>query len=297
MNIIEIFNTYCPPIETAIEDALEEFGSPKHPLRAPIEYALKGGGKRIRPLLVCMIAQSLGLNHNVMDSALAIEFVHTSTLIADDLPCMDNDDERRGRASVHKAFNEVSALLASYALIPVAYSHLRLNAKKLKEKGYDPQAVDFAYNVVSDVIDKNIGFSGVLGGQYDDMFFLNQGKEHVQSIMIKKTSTLFEIACMSGWLFGGGDPNYAPVITEFAHNFGLLFQTKDDFLDLQQDRKNISLNYALLFGESEALELLNLSANNCLKLLESLVAGGLKNTLEFEALVEFLRNLDTHVLN
>ncbi|SPN73863.1 Farnesyl diphosphate synthase,geranyltranstransferase,Geranylgeranyl pyrophosphate synthase,solanesyl diphosphate synthase,Polyprenyl synthetase [Chlamydia serpentis] len=286
--MIHILDTYRPNIEIAIENALEEFGPVGHPIRSPVEYALKGGGKRIRPSLVCMIAQGLGLNYEVMDSALAVEFVHTSTLIADDLPCMDNDDERRGRPTVHKAFDEATALLASYALIPAAYSHLRLNAKKLKEKGCDPKDVDVAYDIIGDITDKNIGFSGVLGGQYDDMFFANKGKEHVQSIMIKKTGALFEIACISGWLFGGGDPSFTPLITSFSNNFGLLFQIKDDLLDIQRDYQKIGLNYALLFGENAALELLETSKNNCLELLDRLTGSGLKTNSELEIIISSL---------
>ncbi len=289
--MIHVLDTYRPSIEKAIEGALEEFGPQGHPIRSPVEYALQGGGKRLRPSLVCMIAQGLGLNHHVMDSALAVEFVHTSTLIADDLPCMDNDDERRGRPTVHKAFDEATALLASYALIPAAYSHLRLNAKKLKEQGCDPREVDIAYDIIGDITDKNIGFSGVLGGQYDDMFFSNKGQEHVQSIMIKKTGSLFEIACVSGWLFGGGDPKFTPLITSFSSNFGLLFQMKDDFLDLQRDSQQIGLNYALLFGENAALELLERSKSNCLELLDRLSAGGLKNNSEFEMIISSLGSL------
>lgn len=286
--MLHALDTYRPSIESAIEKALEGFGPIGHPIRSPVEYALQGGGKRLRPGLVCMMAQGLGLNHDVMDSALAVEFVHTSTLIADDLPCMDNDDERRGRPTVHKAFDEATALLASYALIPAAYSHLRLNAKKLKEQGCDPKEIDIAYNIIGDITDKNIGCSGVLGGQYDDMFFSNRGQEHVQSIMIKKTGSLFEIACISGWLFGGGDPQFAPIITSFSNNFGLLFQIKDDFSDLQKDSQQIGLNYALLFGEKAALELLARSQNNCLELLDRLSAGGLKNSSEFETIISSL---------
>ncbi|WP_201456489.1 polyprenyl synthetase family protein [Chlamydia sp. 17-3921] len=289
MNILEIFDTYRPSIESAIEKSLDEFGDPKGTLRLPVEYALKSGGKRIRPLLVCMFAQSLGNGCDVLDSALAVEFAHTSTLIADDLPCMDNDDERRGRPTVHKVFGEATALLASYALIPAAYAHFRINAKKLKQVGYDSQTVNLAYDIISEVTDKNIGCAGVLGGQYDDMFFSNKGKKHVQSIMIKKTGALFEIACVAGWLFGGGNPDYLPQVMKFSHHFGLLFQVKDDFLDFEKDRKQIGLNYVLLFGENEALELLENSAKNCLNLLDFLSKNGLKNHSELEALIDFMQ--------
>lgn len=289
MEVFEIFDTYRPAIEAAIEESLDEFGESEKTIRAPVEYALKTGGKRIRPLLVCMLAHGIGKHCDVMDSALAVEFAHTSTLIADDLPCMDNDDERRGRPTVHKVFGEALALLASYALIPAAYSHFHKNAKKLKKQGYNPQAIDVAYDIVLEVTNRNIGCAGVLGGQYDDMFFSNKGREHVQSIMVKKTGALFEIASVSGWLFGGGSPNLLPQIIEFSRHFGLLFQIKDDFLDYEKDREHIGLNYIVLFGENEALKLLETSANTCLSILETLSKYDLKDRSELEALINFMR--------
>ncbi|WP_348663469.1 polyprenyl synthetase family protein [Chlamydia vaughanii] len=292
MVVMDLFETYKLIIEDAIKSSLEDFGSPGQSIRAPIEYALTSGGKRIRPMLVCMIAKGLGMNRDVLDSALAIEFIHTSTLIADDLPCMDDDDERRGRPTVHKAFDEASALLASYALIPAAYARIRLNAKKLKAQGVDPEETNIAYDIISDVTDKNFGIHGVLGGQYEDMFFKNDGPEYVQSIINKKTGALFEIACVSGWLFGGGDPECIPQILEFSKEFGLLFQIKDDILDIHQDRQDIGLNYALLFGLDAAKDLLNSSIEKCFKLLDYLKLHGLKDSSEIETLIEYMRVRD-----
>ncbi|BAE80775.1 geranylgeranyl pyrophosphate synthase [Chlamydia felis Fe/C-56] len=285
---MDIFETYRAMIDEAIKHSLEDFGSKGVSIRAPVEYALTSGGKRIRPMLVCMFSKGLGMNRDVLDSALAIEFIHTSTLIADDLPCMDDDDERRGRPTVHKAFDEASALLASYALIPAAYSRIRSNAKKLKSQGVDPREVDFAYDTISEITDKNFGVNGVLGGQYEDMFFKNEGPEYVQSIINKKTGALFEIACASGWLFGGGDPLCVPQILEFSKTFGLLFQMKDDILDIHQDDQDVGLNYALLFGLDAATELLNSSIDKSISLLNYLKHHGLKDSSELEMLIEYM---------
>lgn len=288
MAVVELFDAYKIMIEKGIKDSLESFGSPGLSIRAPVEYALTNGGKRIRPMLVCMLSKGLGKNRDVLDSALAIEFIHTSTLIADDLPCMDNDDERRGRPTVHKVFCEASALLASYALIPSAYAHIRLNAKKLKQQGIDHQEINTAYNIISDVIDKNIGVNGVLAGQYEDMFFNNHGPEYVESIINKKTGSLFEVACISGWLFGGGTTLCIPQIVEFSQNFGLLFQLRDDILDMHQDHQNVGLNYALLFGLDAAKERLLTSITNCMSLLQSLKNHGLQDSSEIEVLIEYM---------
>ncbi len=282
--IMENFDSYRNIFELGLQDALQDFGTPDQPLRKPVEYALTSGGKRIRPLFVFAFAKGIGKQRNLLDSALAIEFIHTSTLIADDLPCMDNDDERRGRPTLHKAFDEASALLASYALIPAAYSRLRLNAKKLKQSGCDPVEIDSAHDLIADIVDKNFGVAGILSGQHQDIFFENKGPDHVLSIMHKKTSSLFEIACCSGWLFGGGDPQGLTVVTEFASHYGILFQIRDDLLDIHQ--KDEGLNFALLFGEQKAKELLENSYQRCRELLENILSFGLQDCSEIEKLIE-----------
>ncbi len=288
MVVMELFESYKIMIEEGIKNSLESFGSPGQSIRAPVEYALTNGGKRIRPMLTCMMAKGLGNNRDVLDSAIAIEFIHTSTLIADDLPCMDNDDERRGRPTVHKVFCEASALLASYALIPSAYAHIRLNAKKLKQLGIDSEEINTAYNTISEIIDTNIGANGVLAGQYEDMFFTNHGPEYVQSIINKKTGSLFGVACISGWLFGGGTTLCIPQILEFSKYFGLLFQLRDDILDMHQDHKGVGLNYALLFGLDAAEKTLYSSITNCMHLLHDLKNHGLKDSSEIEMLIEYM---------
>lgn len=282
---MSVFSSYLPIIEDSIKHALSDFGEPGGAIRAPVEYALMSGGKRIRPLLVFIFANGIGKKRDIVDSALAVEFIHTSTLIADDLPCMDNDDERRGRPAVHKAFDEASALLASYALIPAAYSRIRQNAKKLKLQGHPSEEIDAAYDVIADVTDRNFGIGGILSGQYEDIFFRNNGPKHVQSIIKKKTSSLFEIACISGWLFGGGSLEYLPVISMFSEQFGLLFQIKDDLLDVEQDSQHTGLNYALLFGKDEAETLLQSSFQSCLSHIHLLKSHGLQYTSELESLV------------
>ena len=110
------FFFYRDKIEQEIAKSIVAFGE-KTKLRDACEYALTNGGKRFRPLIVLLIAEALGHGMNVYPSALSVEFFHTASLIADDLPCMDNDDERREKPSLHKVYGESIALLASYALI------------------------------------------------------------------------------------------------------------------------------------------------------------------------------------
>jgi len=116
----QLFKKYRERIEVEIENMISQMGD-KTALRDACEYALKSGGKRLRPLFVLMISDALGNGLDAIQAALSVEFFHTSSLIADDLPCMDNDDERRSRPSLHRAFEESVALLASYTFIASGY--------------------------------------------------------------------------------------------------------------------------------------------------------------------------------
>ena len=156
---------YKEPIEQAISDSILSFG-PKTPLRDAIEYALKNGGKRFRPAIVYLIRDALagfgGKNSDVKEGALAIEFFHTASLIADDLPCMDDDAERRNQPSLHHAFDEATAILATYALIAAGYDQIRLGAQKSGRFEIFPLAIEIA--------SFNTGIWGATGGQYSDLF-------------------------------------------------------------------------------------------------------------------------------
>lgn len=282
---MDYFSVYRSKVEKKLRDSLGDFGNTQGGLRDPIEYALLGGGKRVRPLLVGLFAEGVHKDRDVLDTAIAIEYIHTSTLIADDLPCMDDDDMRRGKPSVHKAFDEASALLASYALIPAAYARIRKNAKALKAVVSCEQDVEEAYEDILELIELRFGVGGILGGQYEDIFFHDFSKENVLGIIKKKTGALFEIACVSGWLFGGGERESSTLVAEFAEHFGLLFQIRDDLADLSQDdQEEKHMNYALLFGEVAAKELLDHSFESCIKNLHLLQERGLECSEPLEML-------------
>src|SRR5579864_1711145 len=126
-----MFEKYKTKIESALEKEMAQMGEPSRLLQA-CQYALFSGGKRLRPILVLMVARALGNGLDAMPVALSVEFFHTASLIADDLPCMDNDDERRGRPSLHRAFEESVALLASYTLIASGYEGIYKNQLRMK---------------------------------------------------------------------------------------------------------------------------------------------------------------------
>lgn len=265
-----------------IESALLKAFSGDNPLNNPIRHALSGGGKRIRPLIVQMVAEALGFGLNVTNAALATEFFHTASLIADDLPCMDNDDYRRDRPTAHKEFGEGVALLASYALISEAFYRIYLNGEVMKKSGepFSSQAAE-ATAIALECASRCAGINGATLGQYLDLYSIPESVEDLEEVIYLKTITLFEGSFVLGWVFGGGDISLLDQVKELAYHFGMAFQIRDDLDDVAQDRERSEhANYALALSEDEARARFYEEMENVSFLLESLDL----NTEAFEVL-------------
>lgn len=241
---------YQKRIESAIEQHLMQMG-PKNPLKDACAYVLSTPGKRLRPALVLMVQEMLSPDFNAMPSALAIEFFHTASLIADDLPCMDDDDERRNRPSAHKMFGEATALLASYALIAEGYGLIAKNAEIM------PGKKDGILTLALDNSSYNTGIFGATGGQLYDLMPPDRSEKTIRHIIHMKTTSLFEISFVFGWLFGGGDQNRLDDVKKAAQHFGLLFQILDDLDDYERDKREQGLNIAVELGLEKTLGLFN----------------------------------------
>lgn len=248
------FFFYRDRIEQEIARSILFFGE-KTKLRDACEYALTNGGKRFRPLIVILVAEALGNGLNVYDAALAVEFFHTASLIADDLPCMDNDDERREKPSTHKVYGESIALLGSYALITAGFEKIGANARVMKES-LAPfcHFSDHACVLALESATHCSGILGATGGQFLDLFSPNQSLETIKQVIYKKTVTLFEVSFVLGWLFGGGDVSQLDKIKSAAYHFGMAFQIADDLGDLIQDeKKQREISIARLIGKERGL--------------------------------------------
>ncbi|NGX61885.1 MAG: Farnesyl diphosphate synthase [Chlamydiae bacterium] len=241
----KLLEGYRDQVEKVLEEAIPSFGATGK-LQEAIGYALKNGGKRFRPAIVLMVARALGGKSEVSDAALAVEYFHTASLIADDLPCMDDDDERRGVPSLHKAFNEATALLASYALISAGFDRIRANSETIGDAKRGLLAIENA--------SYNTGIFGAVGGQYDDLFPPKPTEETILAVMDKKTGTLFEISFVLGWLFGGGDIEALDDVKRLSTHFGRAFQITDDFLDLDDED---GMNLPRIVGHERAYALLS----------------------------------------
>lgn len=267
---------YYPLVESALRSFVEEMGE-KNGLRDACEYALLNGGKRLRPILVLMIADALGQKKDVMPAALSVEFFHTASLIADDLPCMDDDDERRNRPSVHKKFGESTAILASYALIAEGYGGIYRNAGA---RG------DLAL-LCLEAATRCAGIQGATNGQYLDLYPPDTKLTTIQKIIYQKTVTLFEISFVFGWLFGGGTALKLDRVRKCAYHLGMAFQIADDLLDGSQDKAQQSpINIVSAFGKEKATRLFEEEMDGFVNGLKTL---GLWND-SFERVALWLKN-------
>lgn len=250
--IAKALSQYKDQVDDELKIRLTNLGS-EGPLRDACEYAILSGGKRYRPAVVLMVAKALKGSVNVMDAALAAEFFHAASLIADDLPCMDNDDERRNKPSVHKVFGESVALLASYSLIAAGYQALFRCGQTLTKAGFEDGATRCC--MAGENISDNLGIEGAAGGQYMDLFPPNLEEVTLKEVLHKKTVTLFESSFLMGWLYGGGDIQAFEKVKALANHFGIAFQIADDLGDIDQDAENDrDVNYAAVLGKAKALD-------------------------------------------
>ena len=225
-----------------------------------VRYCLENG-KRLRPVMAIDICHALsGHGKNVLQFSTAIELIHNSSLIIDDMPCMDNDDFRRGKLSFHKKYSMTQAQITAKYLINLAFKLVNENFKT-----YDNDVI----SIIFENICKNIGILGAAGGQLMDIVSSNcfgnkkelmensKKKDIIRDLFMKKTCSFFEIAFLGGYLAGRGNIENIELIKQAAFNFGIAFQIYDDFDDIEQDklRNDANLNdpnYINNFGLTEA---------------------------------------------
>ncbi|MCC6812366.1 MAG: polyprenyl synthetase family protein [Deltaproteobacteria bacterium] len=210
-------------------------GSPQA-LREATEYSLLAGGKRLRPILALAAAEAVGGRaEDALAPALALEMIHSYSLIHDDLPAMDNDDLRRGRPTNHKVYGEGMAILAGDALLTDAFYVIGKVAKQVS--GSDGGALGSrAARCVLEVAHA-AGSAGMVGGQVLDIQATGKKQTEQQLVDIHrmKTGALFVAAVVCGAIMGGANPDTVERLRRFAQHAGLGFQIIDDVLDVTQD--------------------------------------------------------------
>lgn len=194
-----------------------------------MEYSLFSGGKRFRPMLLLSTTKAVGnrINDGAKALAAALEFVHTYSLIHDDLPCMDNDDWRRGKRSCHMQYGEASAVLAGDALLNLAFETALKGPMSNKN-----------YQAACAFLFKMSGIQGLVHGQSLDLFTETKNIDDTIELAIAKTGTLIRSALVCGALCGGAKEAEVVVFDEIASKLGVCYQIIDDILDSKKCEKS-----------------------------------------------------------
>ena len=222
------FKGYLAKAKATVEEALDQSLLPERPesLREAMRYSLLAGGKRLRPIL-CLAACELagGDAAQAMPTAVALEMIHTMSLIHDDLPAMDDDDLRRGRPTNHKVYGEAVAILAGDALLTRAFEMVAL-----RSQGVPPERL---LNVVGE-LSLVAGAPGLVGGQVVDLESEGQDVdlETLEYIHLHKTGALLSACVITGAMIGGADDALIKALRTYARGIGLAFQIIDDILDI-----------------------------------------------------------------
>jgi len=241
------------------------------------------GGKRLRGILTLEFAKMFGCDfEEAMPYAIAVECVQAYSLIHDDLPCMDNDDMRRGKPSCHIAFGEANALLAGDALLTHAFCAI---SKSPSAKNHPERAIK-AINVLSDFV----GFRGMVGGQVLDLEAAEKEVDGKTLGLIHKLKTvaLIKAAVLMGCFASGADEKLCELAENYAENFGFAFQIIDDILDFDGNYETCELNsYVKVHGlekaRKDAMSYINSANKNLLEISEK----GFE-TSNFNELLDFL---------
>lgn len=253
-----------------------------------MKYSLSNGGKRLRPILVLEFCRICGGNiRDALPFACAIEYIHTYSLIHDDLPCMDDDDLRRGSPSCHKMYGEATALLAGDALLTHAFEIIS-----------SAELSDSQISSAVCLLAQNSGVGGMIGGQVLDLKYEKQDPSISELLTVHKlkTGALISAACLLGCIAAGASEEQIAAASKYAYNIGIAFQIKDDLLDVFGDEKklgkpigsdaeNDKVTYVTLVGQDKAQ-----------KDVERLTEAAIKQLIHFHD-VDFMESLSLYLIS
>jgi geranylgeranyl diphosphate synthase type II len=259
-----------------------------------MRYSVLAGGKRLRPIFVMLGAESFGLDLKKIESAIcAVEFLHTYSLIHDDLPAMDNDDLRRGKPTSHKKFGESAAILAGDALLTETFN-------LIAKADVPADRIVKAIKMFADFS----GYNGMIAGQAEDT--IEAGKWNKKNISLckkkldyihtHKTSDLIKASLLLGAILAGANDKDLKLLKKYGHNIGIAFQIADDILDVYADKKllgkkgsdsdNDKLTYLRLYGKEQ-------SEKNAKKLINE----AKKSVSQFKINKEIFESLADYMIN
>ena len=289
--IYGVLSHYADLINSELDSAIFVNSDKYKIIAEAMKYSSIDGGKRIRPALLLEFYKFFGgEKSDAVKFAVALEMIHSYSLVHDDLPCMDNDDFRRGKPSCHKAYGEDIAVLTGDALLTSAFEY----ASTAKE--IEPERVVKAINILA----LSAGLNGMVGGQVLDILSIDldniDGLKRMYSL---KTGALLKCAAVLGCVLAGKDENI-PYCEKYAENIGLAFQIVDDILDVEgdettlgkpvgSDQKNEKLTFVSLYGIEKAKEMVRTLTIDAKKQIDIIGGDGeiLKEFADYLALRKF----------
>lgn len=222
-------------VDKALDDILPKADNGTLSFNAAMRYSIFAGGKRVRPILAMEAAELVGGQaSDVMLLAVALECIHTYSLIHDDLPAMDDDDLRRGKPTLHKVFGEAVAILVGDALLTLAFDVI---SSPQATRVHRPERLLKTMNLLASAA----GYKGLIRGQYLDISMEGKIADEptVTQIVAGKTGALLKASLSCGALLAGGSPEQVSLLSSVGDNLGMVFQIKDDLLDIEGNSKEL----------------------------------------------------------
>ncbi|MDC3179543.1 polyprenyl synthetase family protein [Candidatus Pelagibacter sp.] len=262
----------------------------KTELIKPMLYGLLPGGKKVRSKILFDIGSIFKVDKkNILQVAAAVECIHAYSLIHDDLPCMDNDNLRRGKLTTHKRFSESTAILAGNSLLTIAFQIL---SEKRLNLG-DRKKIELI-----NLLSESSGHTGIAGGQFLDLSYekIKKNKKQIINMQIKKTGKLFSFCCVAPIIMSG-KTKYLNKFTKIGNEIGLLFQIADDLIDLRgktssagkKTKKDLKMGKATLISLLGTNNTIKYADNLKLKIFKSLKIFG-KRGDDFRETINYILN-------
>lgn len=257
-----------------------------------MNYSLNAGGKRLRPILTLEACKIVGGNEiDAVPFAVAIEMIHTYSLIHDDLPALDNDDLRRGKPTNHKIYGDAMAILAGDALLNYAFEVMLSSSMNKENPGKYLKAIN--------EIAKSAGIYGMIGGQVVDVQSENKviSKEKLDFIHLNKTAAII-IGCMrAGAIIGDANEEQLEKVTNYARNIGLSFQIVDDILDIIGDETKLGKHVGSDIENHKSTYPSLLGIEKSKKIARDLIIEAKSNINDLSNENEFLDGLATYIID
>ena len=284
---------YQVMIETTLKGYLPSGVFTEQTLIDSMEYSLMCGGKRIRPLLTLLFCELCGEDaKKALPFACAVEMIHTYSLIHDDMPCMDDDDYRRGKPSNHKVYGEDIATLSGDALQSLAFEIMTSDDVA---NSISPKNALKAANTLA----KYCGVLGMVGGQVIDI--QSEGKKAditiLQEMDEKKTAALIKASCEMGCIVAGADEAKINAATQYAHSIGIAFQIVDDILDVTSTSEELGKPVGSDSENDKSTYVSLLGIDKCRELVKELTESAINSLSVFENDTQALEDLALSLAN